>query len=266
MKRRDKFWVETRCNSWKSFWSQIQGLPGIPEYDWIFRGQANSGWRLEPTIERGFGTKNIAERECELYEGFHAKAHLYSSRLPLPNDHLSWIGMMQHHGCPTRLLDWTYSPLVATYFALADSHPEPYSAVWAISTGRLKNEEWWIGQGPISSNSQLKVALDQQLTRVCTAGNQSLVRLCTPGFESQRISSQQGCFLYNCNLAESFEASLNGMMGSDDGWAYKFLIPRSSREEFLRKLLWMNVHAVSLFPDLDGLSRFLKMKSELVGF
>ena len=171
---------------------------------------------------------------------------------------------MQHHGCPTRLLDWTYSPLVATYFALADSHPEPYSAVWALSMRSLKHEEWWETKEPTRVESQLKVALDEPFTQACTEENRSLVRLCTPGFESQRISSQQGCFLYNCNLAESFEESLKGMMGSGQGWAYKLLIPQASRQEFLRKLLWMNVHPVSLFPDLDGLSRFLKMKSELI--
>ncbi len=265
MKSQTKFWTDIRCNSWKSFWRGIEKLPGLPEYYWIFRGQANSEWRLEPTIERGFDLNHIAGRECDLYEGFNAKAHLYSSRLPLQNDHLSWIAMMQHHGCPTRLLDWTYSPLVAAFFALSEFQPAKHAAIWALSKSKLTVEDWWQTKEKSIVQSSLKVVLDEHSTRAATKNKESLVRICTPGFESQRMSSQQGCFLYNCNLTESFQDGLVGMVGGDRGWAYRFLIPQSTRDEFLKKLLWMNVHDVSLFPDLDGLGRFLKMKADLFG-
>jgi hypothetical protein len=264
----ENFWKEVECDSWEYFLSQIQGLSGAPEYEWIFRGHSNSAWLLKPTIERLFDLHNIAEKECDLYEGFHSKAHLYSSRLPLQGDHTSWIAMMQHHGCPTRLLDWTYSPLVATFFSLAEPSPSEYSAVWAIAMHELKSEIWWntkemLSDG-IDDQGGPRVVLDAIGTRHATELGKPLVRLVTPSFETQRISAQQGCFLYNCDLNRGLEESLAEMMNSNHGWALKFMIPKAQRETFLKRLMWMNIHDLSLFPDLEGLSRFLSAKSKLL--
>ncbi len=77
------------------------------------------------------------QTEKQLFHDFTSKAHLYTSHLPSEDDHLSWIAAMQHHGVPTRLLDWTYSPYVALFFAVANQGEEDRAGVWAIHTSPL---------------------------------------------------------------------------------------------------------------------------------
>ncbi len=107
--------------------------PPFNEERWVFRGHSRLSWRLQPTIERLANEQHIsphvekyAERE------FKRRAHHYISDLPNDEDDLEWVALMQHHGAPTRLLDWTRSAYVAAFFAaesaeLVDLKPPPLS-------------------------------------------------------------------------------------------------------------------------------------------
>src|ERR1700739_1556162 len=52
--------------------------------------------------------------------------------LPAEKEELEWMALMRHHGAPTRLLDWTRSPYVAAFFAIAEAREDEESAIWAI--------------------------------------------------------------------------------------------------------------------------------------
>jgi hypothetical protein len=69
------------------------------------------------------------------------QAHLFldPSHLREERSLLAWWGLMQHFGCPTRLLDWTASPYVATYFAVIEHDAEP-GAVWVFDAETLVEE------------------------------------------------------------------------------------------------------------------------------
>jgi hypothetical protein len=85
-----------------------------------------------------------------------------------------------------------------------------------------------------------------------------------PRFQIPRLSSQQGCFLWNCKADGTFEESLSAMMGDlTSDWLYRITFPAELREEFLRRLMLLNIHPVTLFPDLDGLAKFVALKSNL---
>jgi hypothetical protein len=85
-----------------------------------------------------------------------------------------------------------------------------------------------------------------------------------PTFQIPRLSSQQGCFLWNCQADGGFEDSLSAMMnGVASGWLWRVTFPTRLCEEFLRRLMILNVHPVTLFPDLDGLANFVNLKSKL---
>src|SRR5262245_33044860 len=85
---------------------------------WVFRGHADVRWKLKTSLERQF-TGNWATVERVVLERFLRTAPrlLPPHLVPGPLDAFAWLGLIQHYGGPTRLLDVTRSPFVALFFA-----------------------------------------------------------------------------------------------------------------------------------------------------
>lgn len=99
-----------------------------------YRGHANSEWKLLPGLMRTTSRPS----ESTLLSRFKQSAAMLTDRLP-PNSSFDWTFLMQHYGVPTRLLDWSESPLVALYFAVERSSefPDTNSAVWCLKPTAL---------------------------------------------------------------------------------------------------------------------------------
>jgi len=107
-------------------WSVLSGFQGQP---W-WRGHADASWRLVPGVHRAdhgpFYEANIATK-------FAQRAPTRHPNTPPEGALASWLFLMQHYGLPTRLLDWTESPLLATYFAVSEEgHATEDGALWAL--------------------------------------------------------------------------------------------------------------------------------------
>jgi hypothetical protein len=123
--------------------------PQEPRHWWLFRGMPCS-FPLQTSLERvlgdaGIGLTHAPEMERKLLKEFKRRAHFYANPLPADGDVLGWFALMQHHGAPTRLLDWTYSFFVAAFFALADALSNPPekrqpAVVWALFRDAFKLE------------------------------------------------------------------------------------------------------------------------------
>ena len=84
---------------------------------WVFRGHSDTRYQLIPSVGRGKHTsEDRPKHEKSLFDIFCREAQIQLAVLPT-ND-WEWLSLAQHHGLPTRLLDWSYNPLVAIYFSV----------------------------------------------------------------------------------------------------------------------------------------------------
>src|SRR5689334_7181889 len=98
-----------------------------PDQTVWFRGQSDSRWKLLPSL----GRKNAhGQAEFALIKRFKQNAVPHISNRP--QSEWEWLFLMQHHRLPTRLLDWTESPLVGIFFAVAEK-PKVDGALWCLA-------------------------------------------------------------------------------------------------------------------------------------
>src|SRR5262245_47854889 len=117
-------------DSWDLFKTTVES-----SRSWAFRGQSDAGWPMFSSLSRyfiGFDVHRNAWQTLEerVLRIFKRKAHLFLDHLPVEEDAFGWLALMQHHGTPTRLLDFTWSPYVAAFFALERATSD--AAVWAV--------------------------------------------------------------------------------------------------------------------------------------
>jgi hypothetical protein len=123
---------EVRVQSWSEFNRYISNRDG-----WAFRGQSDARWPLLSSLPRRLQQNKVdrehwRQREERAIRIFRRKAHVYLPDKSVLEDDLRCLAMMQHHGAPTRLLDFTKSPFVAAFFALEQAAGD--AAVYALNT------------------------------------------------------------------------------------------------------------------------------------
>src|SRR5438034_362191 len=123
--------------SWQDF---LQHVVHPPYSNWAFRGERDGSWPLYSSLSRYFQNQAVArdawpEQEGRILRIFKRKAHQFLERPPEWDDDFQWLALMQHHGAPTRLIDFTWSPYVAAFFALERTVSD--GVVWAMNPARI---------------------------------------------------------------------------------------------------------------------------------
>jgi FRG domain len=194
--------VQIRVDSWEDAVFLSKGLAGH-----AFRGQSDAKWSLSTTIERaarryGFPDGALRNREIVLLSNFQRRAHQYVVDPPSLDDRLEWLALMQHHGAPTRLLDFSHSFYVAAFFAMESAEQD--AAIWALST------EFTMGHtSNLLSETKTMLDLEEESRAVLQAhlsGHQTstCVMLVEPHRMNARLAVQQGCFVVPGDLSKSF--------------------------------------------------------------
>lgn len=235
--------------------------------NWLFRGQLSAAWGLKTSLERCFERQLVEgpERmalERELLREFRRAYHNYAVHVPERNSVIEWLSLMQHHGAPTRLLDFTFSIYVAAYFALETASDD--CALWAV------NADWAAEQSVVAMMSAGKHGAAKLRAR--TGEEHETVSfgvlfeppyvksalLLSPFRLDERLRIQKGTFLVPGDVSSSFMANLCSLPGHDLAEnLLKVILPFRIRAEALERLHYMNISRTSLFPGLDGYARSL---------
>ncbi len=249
-------WPTQTVVSRREFTGVVDGITGVAtplSVGYLFRGQADADWSLEPSIARvlrGQSAANVMNAEKLAVEEFKMHAHLYlsSAIVTRTTDFTGWWSLMQHYRAPTRLLDWTASPYVAVYFA-AEDHWSKDGAVWLFAVADLDKEMTAkYGQAQLDANQPnsllLGPASPPQLFVVRRLEN------------TERMIAQQGGFtLCRQPLYDHAQAIEDAFIpGTSKNWL-KIIVPGKLKQEFLRRLRAMNVAVNALFPGIDGVGR-----------
>ncbi len=230
---------------------------------WAFRGQADANWPITSTLSRYLqqyvDTQYWVERERRSISVFRRKAHHFLSDVSALEDGLRCLALMQHHGAPTRLIDFSKSPYVAAYFALERATGD--AAVYALNTPWL-----WCKEGPSGfanlDRSAIDPRLGQNLNQYFFSNQYPLVWPGEPRTMDSRIVSQSGTFVVPGVLDQSVNELLCGY-DSQEALLIKIVLPYSMRHEAIEGLYRMNITQATLFPDLDGLAKSIAGELEV---
>ncbi len=230
---------------------------------WAFRGQGNSNWTLTTSIERAGTGLDLRNAESDLFDAFTRAAHQYLDSNNVPTTTLEWFALMQHHGTPTRLLDWTRSPYVASYFAFEDAESSKENcAVWAIDTtwckvqaiSNIKKSLPALGDLDIKTDLSAQKYFDQFFFREI-----DMVVPVEPYRQNQRMTTQQGIFLSMGIVNRGFLGNLLRYQTNElSEHIVKIELPNTLRAEALFDLYKMNVNRATLFPGIDGFAQSLR--------
>lgn len=222
-------------------------------YTW-FRGQSNENWDLIPRLYR-LDENYFAERE--MYRDFKLRSDAFIS-IP-PECYLEQLFIMQHHGMPTRLLDWTESHLFALFFAVESENSDFDAAVWIIKPSEL-NKLSGYGKGVPMTNHEVfrkyelnidKKNPDDKIIREVSAPYPIAVR---PRRNTTRIIAQRGMFTLHGNEKNSICDYVNTHKRYDSIFR-KIIISSKSKSQIKKELFLAGISYSTLFPDLDGLSK-----------
>lgn len=231
-----------------------------------FRGQKCAKWKLKTSIERvaerfSIDFYNLPKIEKGLIRKFQREAYLYLKHPPDDNDGMQWRALMQHYGAPTRLLDWTYSFLIAVYFAIESAKPGNQCAIWAIDYDWLR--KYGLSQLPkekmdkIKNDYDLKEPETVDILFDSSSPITSVYRL-NPNRLNQRLILQQGLFLAPGDISRPFMYNLQQLSEDNDLKNYLQKIVIHADISFIKNgilyLHRMNINRATLFPGLDGYS------------
>lgn len=213
-----------------------------------YRGHADASWNLVPGIARA---PHDVAAEQTLIKRFKQNAYRFLTHPPARDEGWPWLFLMQHYGLPTRLLDWTESPLFGLWFAVATSdHDAADGCLWTLQPTELNAlahiKPTFPQEIPYFGDD---IELDNYLpTRVGTgmASNSPAAGIAGRAFE--RIYAQAGVF----TITHREQISLANL---DPPPVRRFVIPADAKQTIRDELAYLGVTDLTIFPQLENVAK-----------
>lgn len=219
-----------------------------------FRGTGRAEGLLT-TLTRLGG--DYAAKEPHVIRNFRKYAHPSS---PGEQGLWNWLALAAHHGLPTRLLDWTFSPYVALHFATSDLHSfQADGEIWCVdfeATNRSLPEQLRATlreEGSQVFTGEMLWRHAQALSELDTLSAEPFALFLEPPSLDDRIVNQAALF----SLMSSSSGRMDEWLALRPETFRRVVVPAALKWEIRDKLDQANITERVLFPGLDGLSRWL---------
>ncbi len=220
---------------------------------YVYRGLEDNNYELSTTLNR-LGESHL---EKHLLRNFRKYSQIDDESKSIWN----WLALAQHHGLPTRLLDWTYSPLVALHFATANFlNFDKDGAIWAVnyvdSMRYLPDQLALIieEEGSHIFTPEMLDCAVSSLTVLPELKRDDFAIFFEPPSIDQRIVNQYAVF----SMMSDPEILISNWLEKTDIRFFIIIIPAKLKWEIRDKLDQANINERVLFPGLDGLATWLK--------
>ena len=228
----------------------------------MWRGHANIEWSLRAEVFRPLpGGKSYPE--VSLIRTFMGQAESRYARCPPSTDLLGWLILARHYGLPTRILDWSMSPLVALFFAVEKMEIENDGALWALDPGVLnwdmvRSNRWmlpddfWVqkivAQAYEPEREPAEKALEELAGKAVAVGTREI---------DPRVMVQQGAFTIHADGRDLADPT---RVAEGQRFLFGIRVVGKAKPELLGELTNLGILRSSLFPDLHSLALDLKQR------
>lgn len=211
-----------------------------------FRGMSDASFKLNSGVFRETKTRD------ELLALEKANYYLFRNMGMLDHEKNDWdlLYIMQHHGVKTRLLDWTESFAVALFFAYSTWEQKSDAVVWILNPKQLN----YINTGT-NGYKVLGSSGQNYLKHILNNKNDASIAI-FPIKNNKRVIAQQGVFTIQGNKMVPLEEEQDGRLITE-GILKKIVIPKELAPDVETFLKLSGINYYSLFPDLDGLAKYI---------
>ena len=216
-----------------------------------YRGQCDASWALQPRLFRD----TDATREMDYISRFKQHATLLLDRRP--QTEFDWLFLMQHHGIPTRLLDWSENPLTGLYFA-AESDVATDAALWVLLPTELNSKSnirpEFEHEIPSFDDQSLLNYLPTTISRERVSRLNPVAAIASRN--SLRMQAQQGVFTISHRDKVSIENV--GELGASRDYVWRYIIPAVDKGRLKSDLQRLGMGRFQMFPELSSIFDIIK--------